>query len=204
MLYLAEAVEARAHEPPPARGRAIWCTRTCRCRCACCATSSQPASARAASTQRRVRSACWNSRARSCPSTRAASSCTPAPRPIFDLYGVEDEIQRALERKVPLKSGGYLVIRPDRGDDHDRREHRRLRRPAQSRRDDLPHQSRSGGGDRAPAALRNLGGIIIIDFIDMQDEEHRRAGARGAGEGAGGATARRRTSPRSRRSAWWR
>ena len=31
-------------------------------------------------------------------------------RPIFDLYGIEDEIQRALERKVVLKSGGYLVI----------------------------------------------------------------------------------------------
>ena len=36
----------------------------------------------------------------------------PGERPIFDLYGVEDEIQRALERKVPLKSGGYLIIDP--------------------------------------------------------------------------------------------
>jgi ribonuclease G len=34
----------------------------------------------------------------------------PGERPIFDLYGVEDEIQRAMQRKVPLKSGGYLVI----------------------------------------------------------------------------------------------
>mgnify|MGYP000123446867 CR=1 FL=1 len=32
------------------------------------------------------------------------------PRPIFDLHGIEEEINRALERKVPLKSGGYLVI----------------------------------------------------------------------------------------------
>ncbi|MDE9448441.1 ribonuclease E/G, partial [Xenorhabdus bovienii] len=31
-------------------------------------------------------------------------------QPIFDLYGVENEIQRALERKVELKSGGYLII----------------------------------------------------------------------------------------------
>src|SRR3546814_11646902 len=31
-------------------------------------------------------------------------------RPVFDLYGVEDETQRALEKEVPLKSGGYLVI----------------------------------------------------------------------------------------------
>lgn len=36
----------------------------------------------------------------------------PGERPIFDLYGVEDEIQKALDRKVPLKSGGYLVVDP--------------------------------------------------------------------------------------------
>ncbi len=36
----------------------------------------------------------------------------PGERPIFDLYGVEDEIQKALERKVLLKSGGYLIIDP--------------------------------------------------------------------------------------------
>ncbi|MEJ2694672.1 MAG: Rne/Rng family ribonuclease, partial [Candidatus Thiodiazotropha sp.] len=34
----------------------------------------------------------------------------PGERPLFDLYGVEDEIQKALERKVQLKSGGHLVI----------------------------------------------------------------------------------------------
>ena len=31
-------------------------------------------------------------------------------RPIFDLYGIDDEINRALNRKVPLKSGGYVVF----------------------------------------------------------------------------------------------
>ncbi|WP_121411567.1 Rne/Rng family ribonuclease, partial [Pseudomonas aeruginosa] len=36
----------------------------------------------------------------------------PGERPIFDLYGVEDEIQKALERKVLLKSGGYLIVDP--------------------------------------------------------------------------------------------
>ncbi|MGH8164406.1 MAG: ribonuclease E/G, partial [Rhodanobacteraceae bacterium] len=34
----------------------------------------------------------------------------PGERPIFDLYGVEDEIQKALRKEVPLKSGGHLVI----------------------------------------------------------------------------------------------
>ncbi len=93
--------------------------------------------------------------------------------PIFDLYGVEDELQRALDRKVPLKSGGYLVF--------DQTEamttidvntgafvgYRNLEETifktnleaAQT----IAHQLR----------LRNLGGIIIIDFIDMSDEPHR-------------------------------
>src|SRR3546814_16549054 len=34
----------------------------------------------------------------------------PGERPIFDLYGVDDEIERALKREVPLKSGGSLVL----------------------------------------------------------------------------------------------
>src|SRR5690554_6975521 len=34
----------------------------------------------------------------------------PGERPIFDLYSVEDEIQKALSRKVQLKSGGYVII----------------------------------------------------------------------------------------------
>lgn len=98
----------------------------------------------------------------------------PGERPIFDIYGIEDEIQKALDRKVQLKSGGYLII--------DQTEalttcdvntggyvgHRNLEETifktnleaAQT----LARQLR----------LRNLGGIIIIDFIDMQDQEHKR------------------------------
>jgi ribonuclease G len=65
--------------------------------------------------------------------------------------------------------------RPDRGDDDDRRQHRRLRRRPQLRRHDLQDESRGGAGDRAAARLRNLGGIIIIDFIDMENADHRSA-----------------------------
>jgi len=46
---------------------------------------------------------------------------------------------------------------------------------AQLRRHDLQDQPRGVPGDRAPAALRNLGGIIIVDFIDMMNVEHRDA-----------------------------
>jgi ribonuclease G len=43
----------------------------------------------------------------------------------------------------------------------------------QLRRHDLQDEPRGGARDRAPVALRNLGGIIIIDFIDMESIEHR-------------------------------
>ncbi len=95
-------------------------------------------------------------------------------RPIFDLYGVEDEIQRALDKEVPLKSGGYLVIDQteamttidvNTGSFLGKRNleetvYRTNLEAAQS----VARQLR----------LRNLGGIIIIDFIDMTDAEHRR------------------------------
>jgi ribonuclease G len=98
----------------------------------------------------------------------------PGERPIFDLYGVEAEIQKALSREVPLKSGGYIVI--------DQTEamttvdvntgayvgHRNLEetifRTNLEAAQTIARQLR----------LRNLGGIIIIDFIDMLQIEHRR------------------------------
>ena len=96
------------------------------------------------------------------------------PRPIFDLHGIEEEIARALDRKVPLKSGGHLVI--------DQTEamttidvntggyvgHRNLEET--TFRTNLEAAASIGRQLR----LRNLGGIIIIDFIDMSDEWHRR------------------------------
>src|SRR6478672_2858830 len=71
-------------------------------------------------------------------------------RPIFDMYGVEDEIQHALEKEVPLKSGGYLVI------------------------EQTEAMTTVDVNTGSFLRLRNLGGIIIIDFIDMVDAEHRR------------------------------
>jgi ribonuclease G len=94
-------------------------------------------------------------------------------RPIFDLYGVEDEIQRALSRKVPLKSGGYLII--------DQTEamttidintggyvgHRNLEETI------FKTNLEAAQAIARQLRLRNLGGIIIIDFIDMVSEEHK-------------------------------
>ena len=95
-------------------------------------------------------------------------------RPIFDLYGVEDEIQRALERKVQLKSGGHLII--------DQTEamttidvntgayvgHRNLEETI------FKTNLEAAQAIARQLRLRNLGGIIIIDFIDMLSDDHKR------------------------------
>ena len=98
----------------------------------------------------------------------------PGPRPIFELYGVEDEIQRALERKVPLKSGGYLVI-----DQTEAMTTIDVNTGGFVGRRNLEETIFKTNLEAATAIgrqlrLRNLGGIIILDFIDMMDAEHQR------------------------------
>jgi ribonuclease G len=96
-------------------------------------------------------------------------------RPLFDLYGVEDEIEKALARRVELKSGGYLVIDQTEalttidvntggfvtGRSFDDTIFKTNLEAAQV----IARQLR----------LRNIGGIVIIDFIDMDTEEHQNA-----------------------------
>jgi len=95
-------------------------------------------------------------------------------RPIMDLYSVEDEVQRSLARKVQLKSGGHMVIDQTEAmttidintgafvghRNHEETIYKTNLEATQA----IARQLR----------LRNLGGIIIIDFIDMKNAEHRR------------------------------
>jgi ribonuclease G len=95
-------------------------------------------------------------------------------RPIFDLHAVEEEIQRSLERKVALKSGGYLVI-----DQTEALTTIDVNTGAYVGHRNLEETIYRTNLEAAVAIarqlrLRNLGGIIIIDFIDMEEEEHRR------------------------------
>ncbi|SDI42486.1 ribonuclease G [Pseudomonas panipatensis] len=98
----------------------------------------------------------------------------PGERPIFDLYGVEDEVQKALERKVLLKSGGYLIIDPTEAmttidvNTGAFVGHRNLEETI------FKTNLEAATAIARQLRLRNLGGIIIIDFIDMEDEDHRR------------------------------
>jgi ribonuclease G len=93
--------------------------------------------------------------------------------PLFDLYSVEDEIQKALERKVSLKSGGYLIF--------DQTEamttvdvntggfvgHKNLEETI------FKTNLEAAQAIARQLRVRNLGGIIILDFIDMEELEHR-------------------------------
>ncbi|KXF80038.1 ribonuclease G [Enterovibrio coralii] len=94
-------------------------------------------------------------------------------QPIFDMYDTENEIQRSLDRKVELKSGGYLII-----DQTEAMTTIDINTGAFVGRRNLEETifNTNIEATRAIARqlrLRNLGGIIIIDFIDMSSDEHR-------------------------------
>ena len=95
-------------------------------------------------------------------------------RPIFDLYGVEDEIGRALDKQVPLKSGGYLVI--DQTEAMTTVDVNTGSFLGQRNLEETVFRTTLEAAQAVARQLRlrNLGGIIIIDFIDMDDPEHRR------------------------------
>lgn len=93
--------------------------------------------------------------------------------PIFDLYDIENEIQRTLERRVKLKSGGYLII-----DQTEAMTTIDINTGAFVGQRNLEETIFNTNIEATIAVarqlrLRNLGGIIIIDFIDMQEEAHR-------------------------------
>jgi ribonuclease G len=98
----------------------------------------------------------------------------PGERPIFDLHGVEDEIQKGLERKVHLKSGGHLVLDQTEamttidvntgGFVGNRNLEETIFKTNLEAAQAIARQLR----------LRNLGGIVILDFIDMVEDEHKR------------------------------
>lgn len=98
----------------------------------------------------------------------------PGERPVFDLHGVDDEIQKGLERKVQLKSGGYLII-----DQTEAMTTIDVNTGAYVGSRNLEEtifktNLEAAQGIARQLRLRNLGGIVILDFIDMQEEEHKR------------------------------
>ncbi len=96
-------------------------------------------------------------------------------RPLFDLHGVEDEIQKALARRVELKSGGYLII--DQTEAMTTVDVNTGGFVGVRSFDDTIFKTNLEAAQTIARQLRlrNLGGIIIADFIDMESEEHRQA-----------------------------
>ena len=96
-------------------------------------------------------------------------------RPLFDLHGVEDEIQKALARRVELKSGGYLII--DQTEAMTTIDVNTGGYVGVRSFDDTVFKTNLEAAQTIARQLRlrNLGGIIITDFIDMDSEEHRQA-----------------------------
>ena len=93
-------------------------------------------------------------------------------RPIFDLYGIEEEIGRALARRVELKSGGYLII--DQTEALTTVDVNTGGYVGARNFDDTIFKTNleAALAIARQLRLRNLGGIIIVDFIDMAHEAH--------------------------------
>jgi ribonuclease G len=94
-------------------------------------------------------------------------------RPLFDLYSVEEEIEKALARRVDLKSGGYLII--DQTEAMTTIDVNTGGFVGTRNFDDTIFKTNLEAAQAIgrQLRLRNLGGIIIADFIDMDSEEHR-------------------------------
>lgn len=93
--------------------------------------------------------------------------------PLYKLYSVEARLKEALAKKVWLKSGGYLVIEPtealtvidvNTGKATDKKD---------SERTYFTINMEAAGEIARQLALRNLSGIILVDFINMKSQEHK-------------------------------
>ena len=96
-------------------------------------------------------------------------------RPIFDLYAIDDEVARALGRRVDLKSGGYLVI--DQTEALTTIDVNTGGYVGARNFDDTIFKTNLEAAQAIARQLRlrNLGGIVVVDFIDMVREDHRQA-----------------------------
>jgi ribonuclease G len=107
------------------------------------------------------------------PEAVAALEAYAGPRPLFELHGVEEEIARSLERRVALKSGGYLVI--DQTESMTTIDVNTGAFVGHRNPEDTVFRTNleAAVAIARQLRLRNLGGIIIVDFIDMADLGHR-------------------------------
>jgi ribonuclease G len=94
-------------------------------------------------------------------------------RPIFDLHAIEDDIRKALDRSISLKSGGYLIF--DQTEAMTTIDVNTGGYVGHSNLEETIYRTNLEAAVTIARQLRlrNLGGIIIIDFIDMEEASHR-------------------------------
>ncbi len=94
--------------------------------------------------------------------------------PIFDEFGIEDEIARSLSRKVPLPSGGYLIIdQAEALTAIDVNTGRFTGKGKDVEETILQTNLEAAKEISYQLRFRNIGGIIVLDFIDMERSSHR-------------------------------
>jgi ribonuclease G len=96
-------------------------------------------------------------------------------RPIFDLFNIDEEVGKALGRRVDLKSGGYLIV--DQTEALTTVDVNTGGFVGARNFDETIFKTNleAAGAIARQLRLRNLGGIVIADFIDMTREDHREA-----------------------------
>jgi len=96
------------------------------------------------------------------------------PQPVFDQFGIEAEIEKAMHRKVPLKSGGHICIDQTEAlvaiDVNTGKFTGRVHLEETVFRTNIEAAEEIARQVR----LRDMGGIIVVDFIDMEQEKNRR------------------------------
>jgi ribonuclease G len=109
------------------------------------------------------------------PAAAAKLQLYKGERPIFDLFSIDDEIARALGRRVDLKSGGYVIV--DQTEALTTVDVNTGGFVGARNFDDTIFKTNLEAAQAIARQLRlrNLGGIIIVDFIDMAREDHREA-----------------------------
>ncbi len=105
----------------------------------------------------------------------ASSSCTPDPVPLFTRYQIESQIESAYSHKVTLPSGGSLVI-----DHTEALVSIDINSARSTRGGDIEATARNTNLEAAEEIarqlrLRDIGGLIVIDFIDMESTANQRA-----------------------------
>ncbi|HEY0962706.1 MAG TPA: ribonuclease G [Pseudomonadales bacterium] len=118
-------------------------------------------------------------------------------RPLFDVFGIEDEILKALSRTVRLKSGGNLVI--DQNEAMTTIDVNTGAFLGSHNQEETIYKTNLEAAKAIARQLkvRNIGGIIILDFIDMVDDEHKRQVLRTLQKALERDPARTRVSPMS-------